>query len=330
MISIPTIRDRVVQGALRLILEPIFEADFSRHSYGARPGRSAHEAIEKVRTGLLRKRHRVVDVDLSALLRQHPARADAAKVARRVQDDRVLGMVKQFLRSTGDKGDPARLPALPTARERGAERPRPHPGSGQRLPDLRAIPRRHGRPDVRLPKGATRGPTERSNASAREAEAIGVSLNAEKTRTVDAHRRPRSSSRSWASRFGGNRSRGPEGVSRTRVRDRRRSRSPAKGQEHAARQPAPRGAGWPSRSVNPIVRGWVNYFRVGNSSQRVRRGASTAWSARCRRFAAKKKLKRRASVGSGGVARRVRQWGLFDDYRVRTRARKRAPTRTDS
>jgi RNA-directed DNA polymerase len=51
VISIPAIRDRVVQGALRLILEPIFEADFSDSSYGARPGRSAHEAIERVRVG---------------------------------------------------------------------------------------------------------------------------------------------------------------------------------------------------------------------------------------------------------------------------------------
>jgi RNA-directed DNA polymerase len=65
VISIPAIRDRVAQGALRLIVEPIFEADFSDSSFGARPGRSAHEAIEKVRMGLRRRRHRVVDVDLS-------------------------------------------------------------------------------------------------------------------------------------------------------------------------------------------------------------------------------------------------------------------------
>jgi len=62
-ISIPTIRDRVVQGAIRLILAPIFEADFSDSSYGARPGRSAHQAIGLVRQGLHRRKHRVVDVD---------------------------------------------------------------------------------------------------------------------------------------------------------------------------------------------------------------------------------------------------------------------------
>jgi hypothetical protein len=52
VISIPAIRDRVVQGALRLILEPIFEADFSDSSFGARPTRSAHDAVEKVGAGL--------------------------------------------------------------------------------------------------------------------------------------------------------------------------------------------------------------------------------------------------------------------------------------
>src|SRR4029077_6832397 len=48
VLSIPTIRDRVVQGAIKLILEPIFEADFQSGSYGYRPKRSAHEAIERV------------------------------------------------------------------------------------------------------------------------------------------------------------------------------------------------------------------------------------------------------------------------------------------
>ncbi len=51
VISIPAIRYRVVQGALRLILEPIFEADFSDSSYGARPGRSAREALETIAAG---------------------------------------------------------------------------------------------------------------------------------------------------------------------------------------------------------------------------------------------------------------------------------------
>jgi RNA-directed DNA polymerase len=94
VISIPAIRDRVVQGALRLILEPIFEADFSDSSYGARPGRSAHKAIEKVRIGLLQRKHRVVDIDLSRYFDDIRHDRVLAKVARRVVDGKVLAMVK--------------------------------------------------------------------------------------------------------------------------------------------------------------------------------------------------------------------------------------------
>ncbi len=113
VISIPTIRDRVVQGALRLIVEPIFEADFSDSSYGARPGRSAHEASEKVRMGLRQGRHRVVDVDLSRYFDTIRHDRILAKVARRVVDSDVLAMVKQFLKSTGDRGVPQGSPLSP-------------------------------------------------------------------------------------------------------------------------------------------------------------------------------------------------------------------------
>src|SRR5206468_11893760 len=60
----PTIRDRVVQGALKLILESIFEADFQPGSFGYRVGRSAHEAVERVRSAIAREKTRVIDLDL--------------------------------------------------------------------------------------------------------------------------------------------------------------------------------------------------------------------------------------------------------------------------
>jgi RNA-directed DNA polymerase len=113
VISIPAIRDRVVQGALRLILEPIFEAYFSDSSYGARPGRSAHEAIEKVRSGLRQGRHRAVDVDLSRYFDTIRHDRILAKVAGRVVDGNVLARVKQFLKSTGDRGVPQGSPLSP-------------------------------------------------------------------------------------------------------------------------------------------------------------------------------------------------------------------------
>src|SRR5207244_13078825 len=64
VLSIPSIRDRVVQGALKLILEPIFEADFQSGSYGYRPKRTAHQAVNRVVQAIVEEKTRVIDVDL--------------------------------------------------------------------------------------------------------------------------------------------------------------------------------------------------------------------------------------------------------------------------
>src|SRR5271167_4876956 len=64
VLSIPAIRDRVVQGALKLILEPIFEADFQSGSYGYRPKRTAHEAVDRVARAIVQRKTRVIDIDL--------------------------------------------------------------------------------------------------------------------------------------------------------------------------------------------------------------------------------------------------------------------------
>src|SRR3989454_10231261 len=68
VLGIPAIRDRVVQGALKLIMEPIFEADFCNGSYGYRPRRTAHEAVARVETDIVEGKTRVIDVDLAAYL----------------------------------------------------------------------------------------------------------------------------------------------------------------------------------------------------------------------------------------------------------------------
>src|ERR1700680_674964 len=70
--SIPSIRDRVVQGALKLTLEPIFEADFQAGSYGYRPKRTAHEAIYRVAQAIDQRKTRVIDLDLRAYLDPSP------------------------------------------------------------------------------------------------------------------------------------------------------------------------------------------------------------------------------------------------------------------
>ena len=72
VLSIPSIRDRVVQGALKLILEPIFEADFQPGSYGYRLKRTAHKAVYRVAQAIDQRKTRVIDLDLRAYLDPSP------------------------------------------------------------------------------------------------------------------------------------------------------------------------------------------------------------------------------------------------------------------
>ncbi len=104
VISIPTIRDRVVQGALKLILEPIFEADFQSGSYGYRPKRSAHEAVERVAQAIVHEKTRVLDIDLRAYFDNIRHSNLLEKVARRVNDSEVMHLLKLIVKATGKQG----------------------------------------------------------------------------------------------------------------------------------------------------------------------------------------------------------------------------------
>ena len=106
VLSIPTIRDRVVQGALKLILEPIFEADFQPGSYGYRPKRTAREAVLLVDQAIVRGKTRVIDLDLRAYFDSVRHDLLLQKVARRVNDADVMRLLKLILKSTGKKGVP--------------------------------------------------------------------------------------------------------------------------------------------------------------------------------------------------------------------------------
>ncbi|MGB4951053.1 MAG: group II intron reverse transcriptase/maturase [Rhizobiaceae bacterium] len=98
-LGIPTIRDRVVQTAVKLILEPIFEADFLSVSYGYRPGRSAHDALTAVKEGLEGNRTAVLDADLKGYFDSIPHDKLMACVEMRVSDRSVLKLIRQFLRA---------------------------------------------------------------------------------------------------------------------------------------------------------------------------------------------------------------------------------------
>lgn len=98
-LGIPTARDRTAQAALKLVLEPIFEAEFHSCSYGFRPKRRAHDAIAEIHQFTSRSYEWVVEADIEACFDEisHPALMD--RVRRRVGDKRVLVLVKAFLRS---------------------------------------------------------------------------------------------------------------------------------------------------------------------------------------------------------------------------------------
>jgi len=111
-LGIPTIKDRVVQTAVKLVLEPIFEADFTDDAYGYRPRRSAQHAVRAVHKALKAGHVHVVDADLSKYFDTIPHAELMRSVSRRVSDGSILHLVKMWLKApveeTNDNGKPTR------------------------------------------------------------------------------------------------------------------------------------------------------------------------------------------------------------------------------
>jgi RNA-directed DNA polymerase len=98
-LGIPTVRDRVVQAAVRHVLEPIFEHEFAEHSYGFRPGRGCKDALRRVDTLLKQGCRHVVDVDLKGYFDTIPHDKLMALLRRRIADGHVLKLIEQFLKA---------------------------------------------------------------------------------------------------------------------------------------------------------------------------------------------------------------------------------------
>jgi RNA-directed DNA polymerase len=97
-LGIPTVRDRVVQAALRNVLEPIFEKDFAEHSYGFRPGRGCKDALRQVDTLLKEGYTYVVDADLKSYFDTIPHRGLVSLLREKISDARVLDLIEAFLK----------------------------------------------------------------------------------------------------------------------------------------------------------------------------------------------------------------------------------------
>jgi RNA-directed DNA polymerase len=320
VLSIPAIRDRVVQGALKLILEPIFEADFQSGSYGYRPKRTAHQAVNRVAQAIVEGKTRVIDVDLRSYFDNVQHALLLKKVGRRVQDAAVMHLLKMILKATGKKGVPQGGVVSPllsnvyltevdrmlekaiTTTRRGKYT---HVQYARFADDLVILIDSHPRQDW-LVKAVEKRLRE-------EFAKLGVEINEEKSRMVDLtkgesfcflgfeYRRILSRNKVWRAQY----------VPRLK----KRTALLAKLREIFRRyvsQPAERVI----ELINPILRGWVNYFAVGHSS-------------RCFSFVkdwVDKKIRRhlmRARQRTGfGWNRWSRQWlyeklGLFNQYQLR-------------
>ena len=271
-LQIPTIRDRVVQGSLKLILESIFEADFCPNSYGFRPKRSPHRALAEVRRSVLRRMTRVIDVDLTKYFDtiQHSILLD--KIARRVQDSDVLRLVKQILKIAGKVGVPQGGPFSPLAaniylndldwyfddiRRKTAE--------GQ----YEAINYHRFADDIVITVSGhhtKNGWAERAVQRLKERLApLRVSLNSEKTQMVDMLKGDAFSFLGFDFRRVLNQQRTRHFILMTPKKSARKAIK-AKIRE-IIKQGGSSPAGEIVSKINEVLAGWVNYFRVGNSSR---------------------------------------------------------------
>ena len=96
-LTVPTVRDRVVQAALRAVMEPIFERDFAAQSYGFRPNRGCKDALRRVDALLKAGYNRVVDADLKSYFDTIPHPSLLERVQGKVTDGKVLGLLAAFL-----------------------------------------------------------------------------------------------------------------------------------------------------------------------------------------------------------------------------------------
>jgi RNA-directed DNA polymerase len=105
LLGIPTVRDRVVQQAAKLVLEPIFEAEFEPNAYGYRPKRGALDAVQEVHRAIQHGEVHVVDADLSKYFDSIPHRELMQSVARRVSDGKMLRLIRMWLKAPAEETD---------------------------------------------------------------------------------------------------------------------------------------------------------------------------------------------------------------------------------
>src|SRR5690606_39057723 len=99
MLGIPTVLDRLIQQALLQVLTPLFDPTFSDHSFGFRPGRSAHQALDRAKEHIAAGHRHVVDMDLEKFFDRVNHDVLMARLARRIEDRRILKLIRRYLQA---------------------------------------------------------------------------------------------------------------------------------------------------------------------------------------------------------------------------------------
>jgi group II intron reverse transcriptase/maturase len=288
-LGIPTVRDRVVQMAAKLVLEPVYEADFKSTSYGFRPKRSATMALETLRKRGAKGGNHVLDADIKDYFGSIDHEKLLKLVAKRISDRRILKLLKKWLEAGVMEAGLVRHPTAGTP-QGGVISPLL---ANIYLHVLDAAWQREGAQYGTLVRYAddfvvmcdTKWQVERAEARARRVLAwLGLELHPEKTRMVDlscgkhgfdflgCHLRKRMSGPIWEKerRRVYFLQRAPSMRSMKRVRQRvkeltGRKRSGVKDVRSII------------HDLNPVLRGWGNYFRSGNAALRFNQIDSYVW-----------------------------------------------------
>jgi RNA-directed DNA polymerase len=320
ILSIPSIRVRVVQGALKLILEPIFEADFQSGSYGYRPKRTAHEAVQRVAEAIVEGKTWIIDLDLRAYFDSVQHYLLLQKVAKRVRDNDVMRLLKMTLKATGKVGVPQEggiSPLLSNLYLNEVDKMLEKAIEPTRYKQYTAIQYVRFADDLEiLVEGHPDHDWIVKAVIKRLREELGklrVEINEEKSRIVDLRKGESFGFLGFEFR----RVRSMKGAWRPQYRPKIKNRTALLGKlSDIFRRFQSQPVGRVVELINPILRGWVNYFAVGYSSQ-------------CFLFIKEwieKKIRRhmmRARKRRGfGWKRWSKQWlynvlGLFNGYRVR-------------
>jgi RNA-directed DNA polymerase len=319
-LGIPTIKDRVVQGAVKLILEPIFEADFHISSFAYRPRRTAHQALDRVVHGLVQGLTQVIDVDLKSYFDNIRHHLLLRKLAMRIQDPAILHLVKQILKANGKRGVPQGgvlspllanlyLNDLDKAMEEEMVKRR-REGKWERV-----IYTRYADDMIILVDGYPQWQPHGAVIKRRleeELKKVDVEVNDEKTRVVDYASGGSFGFLGFDLREGRNRF-GKRFVLRTPMRKKqsdlvRRVGRILKFSRHRKLKEV-------LEQIRPVIVGWVNYFRVGNA-RRAFGWIRFEMMRKIRRFAMKQKGRRGCGWKRWSNETIYKEWGLVNDYTV--------------